>query len=88
MLNEDSFIRVNNDVNGNPRYVCYFLPFVAQNEKGLDLTDKYKLAVKRANKKGGRKFHNKSYGGGIAFQSYNLREDVKMLNQFLKNEGC
>ena len=30
---------------------------------------KYKFAVKKANKFGGRKFHNKSFGGGIAFNS-------------------
>lgn len=56
------FTRVNNDVNGNPRYVCHF----------LNIADDYKTAVKLANKIGGRKYHNKQYGGGIIFQSYNI----------------
>lgn len=56
------FTRINNDVNGNPRYVVHF----------LNIDDDYKTAVKKANKIGGRKYHTKSYGGGIVFQSYNL----------------
>lgn len=56
------FTRVNNDVNGNPRYVCHF----------LNIASDYDTAVKMANKIGGKRFHNKQYGGGIVFQSYNI----------------
>jgi len=56
------FTRVNNDVNGNPRYVCHY----------LNIDSDYQTAIKKANTIGGKKFHNKQYGGGIVFSSYNL----------------
>ena len=41
---------------------------------------KYKFAVNKANKFGGRKFHNKSFGGGIAF------ENEQQLERFISKE--
>lgn len=64
--NEIDFTRVNNDVNGNGRHVCHYLNFLKSGEKGT-----YELALKRAKQFGGRKFHNKQYGGGIVFQTSN-----------------
>src|SRR5690606_13302432 len=34
----------------------------------------YAHALKKARKIGGKKFHNKQYGGGIVFQSYNTTD--------------
>lgn len=88
--------RVNNDGNGNPRYVCHFLELV--NDKDRELADKlqetvkpfkfsishlYDIAVKKANKIGGKKYHNKQYGGGIVFQSYNTMEEEKAIAELL-----
>ena len=73
VLTTESFTRVNNDVNGNPRYVIHF----------LNIADNYENAVKLANKIGGRKFHNKQYGGGIVFQSYSLTDTIKRINSIL-----
>jgi hypothetical protein len=56
------FTRINNDTNGNPRYVVHY----------LQVAESYERALYLARKIGGRKFHNKQYGGGIAFQSYNI----------------
>ena len=56
------FTQINSDINGNPRYVCHY----------LELSDIYEVAIKLANSIGGRKFHNKQYGGGLVFQSYNI----------------
>lgn len=61
--------RINNDTNGNPRYVVHF----------LSIADDYETALKIARKIGGRKFHNKQFGGGIVFQSYNIEETIKRL---------
>lgn len=84
-MEQIQFTRVNRDTNGNPRYVCHFLNFInARDEQQLKqdfaaslaqgssrLTGlKYDLALERARKLGGRKFHNKQYGGGIVFQMY------------------
>lgn len=74
-ISKDSFTRIANDLNGNPRYVIHFLELLTANERwysNLDISEKYQLAIKKANKIGGKKYHNKSYGGGIVFQSYNL----------------
>lgn len=66
------FTRINNDVNGNPRYVCHFLNFITDKDresfKGFELG--YNLALARSRQLGGKKFHNKQYGGGIVFQMY------------------
>lgn len=75
-----SFTRIKNDVNGNPRYVVHFLSLNTRDElnrtgeQWIGVSDKYELALKRARTIGGRKFHNKQYGGGIVFQSYSLKE--------------
>ena len=56
-ITPDMFTQVNNDINGNPRHVIHF----------INLGDNYAATVKWTNKLGGRKFHNKQYGGGILF---------------------
>jgi len=61
--------RIKNDTNGNPRYVVHFLA----------IADDYESALKIARKIGGKKFHNKQFGGGIVFQSYNIEETLKKL---------
>jgi hypothetical protein len=72
--------RINNDVNGNPRYVAHFMDFLNDEENTfLPFNKMYEYALKKAKKIGGKKFHNKQYGGGIVFQSYNtdqLRKDI------------
>lgn len=69
---EIQLTRVNNDLNGNPRYVVHFLNFLNDEENTfLPFNKKYDYALLKAKKIGGKKFHNKQYGGGIVFQSYN-----------------
>ena len=71
------FTRINNDINGNPRYVVHFLNFITDQEsQGLTLDQKYNLAVKKAKKIGGKIYRGKSFGGGIVFQSYNIQETI------------
>lgn len=74
------FTRINNDVNGNPRYVVHFLNLNTREEldrtgdEWISTTAKYHLAIERSHKIGGRKYHCRAYGGGIVFQSYSLDE--------------
>lgn len=84
-LTPADFIRVNNDTNGNPRYVCHFLHFVPDNiGAGVD---KYRFAVRFANKFGGRKYHTKKYAGGIVFGSvFNIEALCKRLNEAVDSE--
>lgn len=70
------FTRINNDVNGNPRYVVHY----------LQLADSYDRALYLSRQLGGRKFHNKQYGGGIAFQSYNTEYLAERIAQIKEAE--
>jgi len=79
------FTRINNDSNGNPRYVCHFLAFISDSDKFTDIDSRYALSLSRAKKLGGRKFHNKQYGGGIVFQSYNIEETGRRIEEMMKN---
>ena len=95
------FTRINNDTNGNPRYVCHFMNFLNANERvytyegesfdltkpilNIDVSSKYTIDRRKAKKIGGRKFHNKQYGGGIVFQSYNIADTEKSVIEAAKN---
>ena len=78
MIKPEDFTRVNSDINGNPRYVCDFSFFTND-------SDNYAIACKRANILGGRKFHNKQYGGGIVFQSYSLQDTCNHINRLMQS---
>ena len=84
MITSEDFTRANNDINGNPRYICHFLALNTPAENadfsGDFITRKYNLALDRARKLGGKKFRNKQYGGGIIFTTYNLRELCEQIN--------
>lgn len=75
------FTRVNNDVYGNTRYVTHFFSFLKEDEQALS---NYSLAVKRANKLGGKKYRGSDFGGGIVFQSYDLDGLIKRITEILK----
>lgn len=61
------YVRINNDVNGNPRYIIHF----------LDIADTYTEALNISRKIGGKKYRGKDFGGGIVIQSYNLHTDLE-----------
>ena len=66
---EIPYIRIDNDVNGNPRYVIYFLYF----------GDTYNEAIYKTRKIGGKKYRAKWYGGGIVISSYSLETDLSYI---------
>jgi hypothetical protein len=71
--------KINNDVNGNPRYVVHFYDLLKDGEgEGLPILEKYELAVKKARKVGGKIYRGKDFGGGIVFQSYNIQTTVNL----------
>lgn len=90
MITKENFTRINNDVNGNPRYVVHFTEVLTQQEKdnaprGLNWVQNcYDFALKKMRQLGGKKFSNKQYGGGIVFQSYNIQDTVNRINELLK----
>ena len=84
-LTKENFTRINNDTNGNPRYVTSFLNLLSDYENynlGLSIDGKYNLALRKAKPLGGKKFNNKLYGGGIVFGSvFNLDDLVAKVQQ-------
>ena len=78
MSNQINFKRVNSDINGNPRYVCSFYHLLSETESNnydMSVSDQYNLALQKAKSLGGRKYHNKQFGGGIVFGSiFNIKE--------------
>ena len=76
------FTRVNNDVYGNPRFVTHFYSFLNEDEQTLS---NYSLAVKRANKLGGKKYRGSDFGGGIVFQCYSSERLAQRINDLLGN---
>jgi len=71
------FKRVNNDINGNPRFVVHFYAMLNQGEgEGLGILESFDLALKKARKVGGKVYKGKDFGGGIVFQSYNIQETI------------
>ena len=78
MSNQINFKKINNDVNGNPRYVCSFYHLLSETESNnydMSVSDQYNLALQKAKSLGGRKYHNKQFGGGIVFGSiFNIKE--------------
>ena len=67
--NPVSVYHVNNDVNGNPRYVIHY----------LDIADDYSTALSKAKEHGGKAYRAKWFGGGIVLQSYSLENDLRDL---------
>jgi len=63
------FYRVNNDVNGNPRYVIHYLSFDSD----------YNTAKEKANSIWFKVYKGKGFGGGFVCQSYNLESTAQQI---------
>ncbi len=61
--------RINNDKNGNPRYVVHF----------ISIAPTYEDALNKARLIGGKKYNAKWFGGGIVFQSYNVDHELAQI---------
>lgn len=72
MITENSFTRLDNDINGNPRYYVpiYLFP------EGLG--DKLRRSM------GLTKYRGKKYGAGYTVQSYNLAHTISHINETFK----
>jgi len=77
------FYRVNNDINGNPRYVISWLAFETEGNGVTlsikDLEDRYQKARKLANSIGFKVYRGKDFGGGFICQSYNLENTAEQI---------
>ena len=66
--------RVNNDVNGNPRYVVHYLS-IMDDCKTSNLTRKAGITP----------YRGKWFGGGFVFSSYSLERDLKRIVEILNS---
>lgn len=88
-MNRIEWKNVKRDTCGNSRYVCHYSNLLTTAEKAknyLTFNGLYDIAVKRAKKIGGRKFHNKQYGGGIVFQTSNPAGEIEPLIAEIRGE--
>lgn len=85
--------KVNNDINGNPRYVFHFLNFLSGREQEdirakarpfQAINDMYREAVNKATDIGGKKYRGKDFGGGIVIQSYNIQGTINEIKELSK----
>jgi hypothetical protein len=86
MIQANDFTRAKNlDVNGNSRQILHFLALTKEGDApDGDISGKYVAALARARKLGGRKYHNKQYGGGIIFQSSDAQALADELNNCMR----
>lgn len=66
-------VRLDNDVNGNPRY--YISAFELKNYLGVS----YDVLEVVRKKVGAKVYRGKKYGAGYVFASYNLDADVERM---------
>ena len=64
-----SYWRIENTLNGNPRYVIHY----------LDIADNFDDALRISREVGGKKYRAKWFGGGIVISSYNLQDDLERI---------
>ena len=81
------FTRVNNNASGNPRLVCHFINLLTDAErKETSIGNMYALAISKAKKIRGRKYHTRGYGGGIVFTTYDTPQELTERINKLKGE--
>lgn len=93
-----SFTTINCTAVGCPRLVCHYLNLLTVKEKEdaeLSINNGYLIAIDRAKEVKGatsRKYHNKKYGGGIAFATWDDKNQLekkilKVVKQAEKDEN-
>lgn len=88
MVQPSDFTRINNDSNGNPRYVVHFLQCLPLGWHGYpwDISGKCSAAIDAMRPLGGKRYRGRDYGGGIVFQCYNLQSLCDKINAKLGGE--
>lgn len=77
-INNVEVFRVENDINGNPRYVVHYLSLLTDKERdNLTFEECWRLALSKARKEGGKVYRASWFGGGIVLQSYNIEQTIK-----------
>lgn len=84
---EIDVLRIDNDSNGNPRYVIHFLCVASEYERAMgqgDAFGAYERTLRFLQGSGWKRYHNKKYGGGLMTSSYSLDDDLRKLEEFTR----
>lgn len=86
-MQQIEFTRINNDVNGNPRYCIHFLDLLSHEQRYSNQTvqQKFTLALNKAKTIGGKTYRGKDMGGMIVFQSYSTPTLTKNIVELQNN---
>jgi len=87
-LTPDQFTRIDNDINGNPRYylsVVSLFDIVPDSFESWGILEKCAYIDKVRKGSILEKYRGKKFGGGYVVQSYNLQEDCNYLNNFFNS---
>lgn len=76
-----NFIRIENDINGNPRYILHVLDVI--NLEDLTLSENYDTAEMILKKIGVKKYRKKGYEYNFVFQSYNIGSTKKEIESYV-----
>jgi hypothetical protein len=79
LVRHSDFIKINDDSNGTARFVCHWLAFTRFPDLHVGTYERALYYAKTFCK--GKKYHNKKYGGGIAFATNDISEVIKKINQ-------
>lgn len=70
--------RISPDTNGNPRYVVHYLAVPYKEDTSQTFLTNQTNHIEHARRAlYGRRYRAKWFGGGIVFQTYNLRETLE-----------
>ena len=75
MITINKLTQVNGNSLNHPRYVVGWWCFGFKT---------YEETIQKCKELGGKKFHNKQFGGGIAFISWNKHELINQLNELIR----
>lgn len=87
------FTRIDNDSNGNPRYVCNHIEVLTNDEASTlsvwvnsknGISKRYARAISKAKTIGGKKYHTKDFGGGLVFQAVNIKDLENQIKELAK----
>ena len=83
MISIEDFESIDSNKYGNPRYVMHWCSLSNEVCKSNTIMQKYNEVLDFCKPLGGKKYHNKKYGGGVDFCTYNLQTLCDKINAAL-----
>lgn len=81
-ITPENFTRLDNDVNGNPKYYISIADFLSVAPDDMGLLEKCDYIDKKRKGSILNKYRGKKYGSGYTIQSYSLPNSCRYINDF------